>query len=778
METGIQSARVRRFVLFGLFFVSGAAALVYQTAWHRLLGLFAGADAIAAALVVGAFLLGLGLGSLSAGLYADRLSRRAALIAFALCEVGIALFAVLSSWLYYDVIYRGLLPLASSRGVIFAVVFAGLLWPTFLMGCSLPFLSKAIVHHIAGSAQLIGWLYGFNTLGAGVGAFLGGWFLIGTFGFDKTIYIGAALNLMVAAGGLLLARGVDMAGGEARPKAVRLSGAGDGTVWRWSLLVFVSGFLIVAFQIVWYRLIGVLLQSNSYSFSLVLTVFLLGDAAGLLVGARVIDRISDPRRFFFLMQGIATMLALCGAWFVYFAIGAGVFHSSFVDYDWMAGTRRDAVVIAFLLSVVVLPASFIMGFSFPVVQKVVQIDIDRLGSRVGLVQLANILGNSAGSLVAGLLLLDLIGTAATLKLLAAIGLGFSILLIVGSRWASWAYVPASVLVAGLVLFPDGESFWRRLHGVGNEKAIVAEDKTGVSLLKLADAQSGRLYIQGHTQSQLPFTPVHTFLGAVGPLVHGAPRRVLVIGSGTGGTPYAAGINPATERVRVIEIVAPVIDILRRYSAQGGRAGSQRTPGGSKVRNRRRRWAPYARPRSNPLRRDRGRRNPAQERIVRLAQLTGILPPGADQARTGRDLCAVGADRPNHRDVPLGFPLRHNGSSGAGGHQQANPICAASAAGQRQSNPLRARKSARTAGAARVRSISGCGACRPRQAAGMVRRSDAFELWQGCAGNYPQHRFFPARRILPQPSLTSSNICTTHAKARALTHAACAAGRSL
>jgi spermidine synthase len=102
---------------------------------------------------------------------------------------------------------------------------------------------------------------------------------------------------MVAAGGLLLARGVDRAGGEARPKVVRLSGAGDGTVWHWSLLVFVGGFLVVTFQIVWYRLVGVLRQSNSYSFSLVLTVFLLGDAAGLPVGVQVIARIADPRRF-------------------------------------------------------------------------------------------------------------------------------------------------------------------------------------------------------------------------------------------------------------------------------------------------------------------------------------------------------------------------------------------------------------------------------------------------------------------------------------------------
>ena len=572
MTSALQSDRIRQYVLFGLFFLSGAAALIYQTAWHRLLGLFAGADTIAAALVVGAFLLGLGIGSLAAGLYADRLSRRASLIAFAICEVGIAVFAVVSPWLYYDVIYREFLPLAASRGVIFAVIFAGLLWPTFLMGCSLPFLSKAVVSQIAGSAKLIGWLYGLNTLGAGVGAFVGGWYLIGTFGFDKAIYVGAALNLIVALGGLLLARGLDMSDAATAPKAASLPDPVDGVVWRWSLLVFISGFLIVALQIVWYRLIGVLLQSNGYSFSLVLTVFLLGDAAGLLVGARVIDRIADPRRFFFLMQGIATALALAGAWFVYLGIGAGLLPSTFVDHDIMGPNTANPALILLLLAIVVLPASFIMGFSFPVVQKAVQRDLDRLGSRVGLVQLANIVGNSMGSLVAGLLLLDLAGTAGTLKLLVAIGLAFSLLQFAGPRATRWAYVPAAVLVAGLALFPGGEAFWRRLHGLTDEKAIVAEDKTGLSLLKMSGKDDGRLYIQGHSQSRLPFDTVHAYLGAIGPLTHDAPARVLVIGSGTGGTPYAAGLNPATEKVKVIEIVAPVIETLKTYTASDGKSG--------------------------------------------------------------------------------------------------------------------------------------------------------------------------------------------------------------
>ena len=522
--------------------------------------------------MVGAFLLGLGIGSLGGGLLADRLSRRSALIVFAFCEIGIAIFAIASPWLYYDVIYRELLPLSSSRALIFGVVFAGLLWPTFLMGCSLPLLSKAIVSEIAGSAKLIGWLYGLNTLGAGVGAFAGGWYLIGTFGFDKAVYVAAMLNLVVAVGGIALARGLELPRAKAAAAATSAAATDAGLVWRWSLLVFISGFLIVALQIVWYRLIGVLLQSNSYSFSLVLSVFLLGDAAGLLVGARTIDRIDDPRRFFLLMQGIATALALAGAWYVYWAIGAGLLPSSFVDRDIVSGRAIDIALVVFLLLVVVLPGSFIMGFSFPVVQKAVQRDIDRLGQRVGLVQLANIIGNSAGSLVTGLLLLDQFGTAGTLMLLAAIGLAFAVLRVVASPGVRWVYPPTILLLLGLAFFPPDSEFWRRLHGVKSGDAIVVEDKTGVSVLRMNGRQDGHLFIQGQTQSRLPFDTVHVFLGSIGPLTHAAPRRILVIGSGTGGTPYAAGLNPATETVRVIEIVKPVIDTLQHYVDRNGQSG--------------------------------------------------------------------------------------------------------------------------------------------------------------------------------------------------------------
>jgi spermidine synthase len=103
---------------------------------------------------------------------------------------------------------------------------------------------------------------------------------------------------------------------------------------------------------------------------------------------------------------------------------------------------------------------------------------------------------------------------------------------------------------------------------------VREDRTGIVLLRLDDAGRGRMYIQGHSQSCLPFCTVHALLGAIGPLTHPNPETVLVIGSGTGGTPYAAAADPRTREVRIIEIVEPVVGSLKQFVGEGGRYGAE------------------------------------------------------------------------------------------------------------------------------------------------------------------------------------------------------------
>src|SRR5262245_37615730 len=135
-------------VLLGAFFLSGFSALLYQVVWQRILGLFSGSDVRSLTLVTGAYLAGLGLGSLLGGLWADRLSSRRAAQVFGLCNLGIALFALLSPWLFYNLIFKELSLLAQFPVVVFIIVFLSLLYPTILMGVSLPLLSRALVRHL------------------------------------------------------------------------------------------------------------------------------------------------------------------------------------------------------------------------------------------------------------------------------------------------------------------------------------------------------------------------------------------------------------------------------------------------------------------------------------------------------------------------------------------------------------------------------------------------------------------------------------------------------
>jgi spermidine synthase len=324
-------------LLYLLFFVSGSSALVHQTAWQRILGLFSGSDSVSTTIVVGAFLLGLGLGSLLASGFADRFSDRGAVRAFALCEAGIGAFGATSKFLFYDLIFEHLGAVAASRPLVFLVVFLALLPPTLLMGLSLPLLAKPMVQDIETASARIGWLYGVNTLGAAVGAFTGGCFVIGTVGYEVTIYFAAMLNLLVGGGALLIAPSfcaeknsygeqTRSLGLEPRPTPVRL--------WHWCFLVFVSGFIIISLEIIWFRVIGTMLQSTAYSFSLVLGWLLIGDATGIIAGAFAVGRAPNPERFFLWLQGAVTLYSTIALWLIAWAHRWPAVADRFIAYDY------------------------------------------------------------------------------------------------------------------------------------------------------------------------------------------------------------------------------------------------------------------------------------------------------------------------------------------------------------------------------------------------------------------------------------------------------------
>ena len=568
------AAATGRLPVFGLisvgFFASGFAALLYQVIWQRMLGLFAGSDAVTAALVVGAFLAGLGLGSLLAGFLADRLSPHRAAWGFIACEGGIAVFALLSRPFLYDVVVARLGPVMTEGWQVFAVCFVGLLAPTLLMGLSLPLLARTVVARLEQAAPRIGWLYGINTLGAAAGTLVGGFWLVGTIGFERALEVGAALNLLAALLTLSVLAGLPRrasAGpGLATPAAPEPGSLG---LPAWTALVFLSGFFIIALEILWVRVLGIAGQANAYSFSLILGVFLVADGLGVVFGAAWVKRVADTRAAFFHLQSWAALYALATLLGFRALYGFPWFESLLGMETFRHGATEIAAIAALSLALIGPPA-FLLGMSFPVVQKAVQRDLASVGLRVGLVQVGNIAGNAAGSLIGGLLMLHLWGTAGTARAVGLLALAMLVLWLMLASRSGVRDTAGRVLAVGLAglvaLFPGNVAWWSRIHGVKEDQtAIVAEDRSGVVVLRLK-GDSGPMFITGHTQSQLPFWPHHYFLGALGPALHPNPEDVLVIGSGSGGTPFAAGWNPATRQIRAVELVAPVYGVIRDYAA--------------------------------------------------------------------------------------------------------------------------------------------------------------------------------------------------------------------
>ena len=580
-------------VFQAVFLASGFAALLYQMIWQRLLTLFGGADVYSVTLIVSAFMAGLGVGSMAGGHVADRLSLRGRLLAFAASEIAIAAFGFASVWILYDSLYARLGPVDLPGWATAAILFAVLLWPTFFMGMSLPLLSRALAETTDGASRRIASLYGWNTVGAAVGSLLSVWVLLRLTDFRRATWIGAAVNVACALAALLLAsrtagavvdgeRPAPVAGAPP-PDALRLGG--------WIAVYALSGFIALSLEIVWFRLLAVVLKSNSFTFATLLALFLTGVGVGSLVGHRAAARTARPARAFMLLQGaIPLYAALSLAAFLYLAPRWGGLQPV---WEYMAGYESleiDAAIrsaqrylgelgavapqarrLTFLLFVlyVVLPVALVgpptlmMGLSFAFLQRAVQTDLAGLGRRVGWLQAGNIAGSTLGSIVTGVILLDVLGTAATLRLLVLLGGVFLALAVASSRAARRApalAVTVAALALGLWAAPAGDKLWARLHGARIEDVVFAEDGSGLSVVKQEGAASV-VYVNGVGQSELPYGSFHTVLGALPVLLHPKPESVALIGLGSGETLFGAAGRAETVVLESVEIVEPQLDTL-------------------------------------------------------------------------------------------------------------------------------------------------------------------------------------------------------------------------
>jgi hypothetical protein len=317
----------------------------------------------------------------------------------------------------------------------------------------------------------------------------------------------------------------------------------------------------------------VAVRSTAFTFGTVLCLYLLGLAAGSFAGARTAPRTSRPLRAFLLVQSSLIGLAVLSlgllawladtpllGWFERYWAGE-VPPVSLGSSEDLGGLLRLYLVLPLFLFAI---PTFLMGLSFPILQRAVQGDPAQSGKRVGLFQAVNIVGCVLGSLFTGLVALRA-GTTSTAMLLALGAVAFAA---VGLK----RYGPRSpfpVMVAALLalawFFPGPRAFWLPLHGAQrNAPALLQEDASGVGAI-VPNGDRLAVMINGLYHSWLPFGGVHTRLGAFPAVVHENPKDVAIIGLASGDTPHASGLRTETASITVFEIFRAQPHLLQEAS---------------------------------------------------------------------------------------------------------------------------------------------------------------------------------------------------------------------
>src|SRR5713101_3186308 len=414
-------------LLFALFALSGFTGLIYESVWSHYLKLFLGAAAFAQSFVLAAFMGGMALGAWLASRWSARLKNPLAAYGWIEAAIGVAALMFHESFLLLTQFSLDqVLPALGSPAAVeiykYSLCAALIVPQTLLLGMTFPLLSGAVIRRgPEASGHHLAMLYFTNSIGAAAGALAAAFLLIGWLGMPGTIRFAGALNLALAAAVLAIAR----LGEPAAVAAVPSGGSapsGSSVVRLFLAAAFVTGLASFVYEIVWIRMLSLVLGSSFHAFELMLSAFITGLALGGLWIRRRIDRLADPVRFAGFVQVFMGLAALAAIF---------VYHWTF---DWMAWAlgvlqRNDSAYPLFnlfghaLAFAVMLPATFLAGMTLPLFTQVL-LRGGRGERAIGQVYAANTLGAIAGVLLAVHVLMPAVG----LKLALVAGAATDILL--------------------------------------------------------------------------------------------------------------------------------------------------------------------------------------------------------------------------------------------------------------------------------------------------------------------------------------------------------------
>ncbi|MFQ6047938.1 MAG: fused MFS/spermidine synthase [Phycisphaerae bacterium] len=575
-----------RVFLCCLFFFSGAAALSYEVVWQRRMMLVFGASAPAISAVLTAFMAGLAIGSVLFGRWADRLVNTVR--TYAVVELGIGLSALAMPALLdvagaaYVWVYRTYAPSPAIYNLVrFALCVAVLLIPTTLMGATVPLMGRLVTRSDRSLGRDVGLFYAVNTLGAVAGCAVSGYVAIRTIGMAKTTLLAVGINLAIAAGawlvaGLPAARTAPLRSlAEADRQAVRLGSRQRVLV----ALAGLSGLCALGYEVLWARVIAIHTTSSILAFTTMLTVFLLGIAAGSWIYSLVLDRPGLSRVVFVWGQFLIGLYALLLLWLFRWLPG-WLYEAGFAGPRVWSG--RVAAGEVLLSMGIIFPPTLLMGALFPAVVRLVAESGVVVGRRLSWVYSVNTVGAIIGAAATGMVVLPIVGLqrANYGYAMTNMAIGLVAALVLMRRPVLLAVYAALALVAGRVTVGAAgqvrhlkEAVRRAMPSPALQVLYYRDGPTGTVSVHLSSwrGRSRReLYIDSQpVASTYPAAVADAKMLAHLPLLlHPQPRLALTVGLGSGGTSYSMSCHGV--EVDCVEIEPAVVEAARRYFASSHR----------------------------------------------------------------------------------------------------------------------------------------------------------------------------------------------------------------
>ena len=562
-----------RLLLLLLFAGSGCSALMYEIVWYQLLQLAIGSTAMSLSILLATFMGGLCLGSLALPRLLPRLGRLGAypLRVYALLEAGIALFGLLALKLipavegfYVAGIQHGM-PGMLLRGLICALC---LLPPTMLMGASLPAIARWAkgappMEHNTHSAAWWALLYGANTLGAVFGALLAGFYLLRLYDISVTTWTAAAINLAAAIISFVLAGPV-----EAEPETQ----AGAPRDWSAHIAIALSGAAALGGEVVWTRLMGLMLGATTYAFSIILAVFLVGLAIGTAAGSALVRRV-EPKA----ALGWCQVLAALGiAWTAYMIADA----LPFWPVDPLLSPRPRFIFEIDLVRCLaaLLPPTLFWGASFPLAFAAARGNDP--GRVVGGIYAANTFGAIFGALAVSLILVPWLGTQNSQRILLGVSAAGALVMLAPLALRSLTQAAGAALALALIALlawsvdaVPGEliAYGRRMPMNAGYSTILYTGEgrdTSIAVSRWTSDGSIQFHVAGKVEasSNSVDMKLQRMLGHLPALAQAAPRSVLIVGFGAGVTAGSFTTYPTIKRIVICEMEPLIPPTSTKYFA--------------------------------------------------------------------------------------------------------------------------------------------------------------------------------------------------------------------